>query len=150
MTIRGLYRWAEGEIKKQGSVNHLLNGFNEGVNEIIIFGQVPVSPIFHEFRKQHIIALSGENYHWNIRVGFSDLFQGIQSIESVFTYTFQNVVQNNQVGFPVQVFQALLPRLVTDYIIIMPALKCVLQQIQDYFVIVNKKNQPAHRGWSSH
>ncbi len=59
------------------------------------------------------------------------------------------MIKHNQAWLFVKVFEALLARQIAYNLIILPALKCIFQQIQDHFVIINEKNQFTHRGIQS-
>jgi len=144
MAVRRLKRvlLLTGELKK--STEHLLNGLHERVNKKMVLGQVSVCSVLHKFGKQGIISLSGQNYYGNLFVYFPDLPECVQAIEIVLARPGKNMIQNDESWVQMKIFQALLPGLITDHLIVMPALKSKLHQVQYHFVIIYKENWPAH------
>jgi hypothetical protein len=56
------------------------------------------------------------------------------------------MVQNDQAGVLMEILKAFFTRFITDHMIILPVLKCILQQIQDHLIIINEENKSAHEG----
>jgi hypothetical protein len=54
------------------------------------------------------------------------------------------VIQDNEAGILMEVFEAFLSGFITDNMIVLPALECILQQIQDHFIIIDEENKSAH------
>ncbi len=146
MTIRRLTMPTTRKEYANGSEDHLPDGFNQGVNKKVIFGEVPVCPVFHKFGQQVIVPLSGKNDNGDLLVHFPDFLQGFQTIKLVLPHTGKHMVQYNKSGILIKVLQALLSGLETDHLVIMPALKGIFQQVQNYLVVVNEENRPGHCG----
>ncbi len=134
-----------GPLKK--STEHLLNGFHERVDEKMVLGQVSVCSVLHEFGKQGIISLSGQNYYGNLLIHFPDLLKCVQAIEFVLARSGKNMIQNDESRVQMKILQTLLPGMITDHLIVMPALKGKFHQIQYHFVIIDKENRLAHEGY---
>lgn len=133
------------KVRCRGLLDHLLNCFNQRINKEMVFGEVPVGTVFHEFGQQLLVSLAGEDNHGNFAVYFPDLLQCFKTVQPVAVPVSKNVIEHNEAGILVKVFETLLPGLITDHMIILPALKCVLQQVQDHSIIVNEKYQSAHK-----
>lgn len=130
-------------------INYFLDRLNQRINKKIVFCQIPVGSLLHKFGQEGIITLSGENNNRHIFVHFPDFPQGIQAIQGAVACSGKDMIKDNEPGTPMQVFKAFFPGLKSNYMIILPALKCVFQQVQNHLVIVNEEDQFTHRGIES-
>lgn len=140
MTDSGL----TGSLNTCGLLDHLLDRLDQRINEKMVLGKIAISPVLHEFREQLLIPLACEDHYRNFAVDLPDLLQCLKTRQLVAVLIGQNVIENNEPWVLIQVLKAFLTGFVTNHMIVLPALKSILKQIENHFIIIDEEDQFTH------